>query len=154
MHQRQKLALGVLLGVLGFTALAYSQRPSPQNETLTQRLARTAKLTEDQATRFVTALGPAIREDLARGKEVSLPGLGAFRVVRIAEHKDMIDGRPFTVPAVNTVEFIPEGSSIAAANTATVQPAETVPAFHYTPLPGQTPGQKTPRTYVPSSRIP
>ena len=34
------------------------------------------------------------------------------------------------------------------------KPAETVPPFQYVPLPGQTPGQKTPRTRVPPTRVP
>src|SRR5581483_8888953 len=102
MRIRQQLALGVLLGMiagaLGFASLAYSQTPvqidsqppgpsAQREESLPQHLARNAKLSEVQANRFLQALGPTIREELSKGKEVVIPGLGTFRIVRVAEHR-------------------------------------------------------------------
>lgn len=142
-------ALGIILGLAG---AGYGQRQLAREETLTQRLARLAKLKESDADAFFTALGPAIREELERGKEVAITGLGTFRVVRIAEHKDLRNGQPVIVPAVNMVEFLAAGEINGGANSDNAQPAETVPPFQYIPLPGQTPGQKAPRTRTPSIR--
>jgi nucleoid DNA-binding protein len=160
MHKQRWLALSVLLMTLGlilaFTSPAHSQKPRQpkRDETMHERLARETKLTDDQVTKFLNALGPAIKDELTRGKQVSLPGLGTFRVVRVAEHKDIRDGgRPIVVPAFNTVEFVGEVSLGDAANSATAVPAETVPAFQYVTLPGQTPGQKMGRTHTPSQRV-
>jgi nucleoid DNA-binding protein len=155
MHKRYGLALGVVLGAIivmaGLTAPAQSQRP-PAEETLSQQLARSTKLKEEDVIRLLSALGPAIQEELKRGKEVSLAGLGMFRIVRIAEHRDLRDGRPVIVPATNTIEFLPDNGVVESANSAAAQPQETVPAFQYNPLPGQTPGQKMGRTRVPPFR--
>jgi nucleoid DNA-binding protein len=115
---------------------------------MNQRIARAAKLSEEQVTRVLEALGPAVQDELKRGKTVNLSGLGTFRVVRIAEHKDLRNGQPVTVPATNTIEFLPVASVVDSANSAGAQPSETVPAFEYTPLPTQTPGQRTQRTYT------
>jgi nucleoid DNA-binding protein len=154
MRRRLFLVSGAVLGasllLLGPDVPAQSQRAV--EETLNQRIARTSKLPEENVERLFKALGPAIREELKRGKEVSLPGLGTFRVVRIAEHRDLRDGRPVVIPATNTVEFLPEGTLDVAANSETAKPAETVPSFRYIVVPGQTPGQKTSGTRAPPTR--
>jgi nucleoid DNA-binding protein len=156
MHKRHGWALGGLLGAAAVALLvapARSAKP-PAEETFNQRLAKAAKLNEDEAGRFYQALGTVIREDLARGKQVNVPGLGTFRVVRVEEHRDLRNGRPVVIPATNTVEFLSEGVLIDSANAPGAQPAETVPPFQYVPLPGQTPGQKVGPTRTPSQRIP
>jgi len=60
MRRGNWLALGTLLGGLSlgllFTAPAHSQKAPKKEETLIQRLARKAKLSEDNAQRF---MGPA-----------------------------------------------------------------------------------------------
>jgi nucleoid DNA-binding protein len=130
------------------------QRPvNEEAMTLPQRVARAAKVSEETAGRMFEALGPAIREELRRGKSVSIPGLGTFRVVRVAEHKDLKNGRPVTIPASNTIEFLGEGDAIQSVNT-DAQPAETVPAFQYNPLPNANPGQKMPLIRNPGNRVP
>jgi len=153
MRIRQQLALGVLLGGIGFASLAYSQAPAQREESLPQHLARNAKVSEGMANRIFLALGPTIREELSAGKEVVIPGLGTFRVVRVAEHRDLRNGRPVIIPAVNTVEFLADGDTLETANAESAQPAETVPAFQYIPLPDQTPSQKTPKIRVPPIRV-
>jgi nucleoid DNA-binding protein len=150
------LAAGILGSSLLFLAVigqAQTQDRSKE-ETLTQRLARRTALSEQNVQRLMAALGPAIREELEKGRQVNLPGLGAFRVVRVQQHRDMVEGgRPVIVPATNTIEFLATGEAITSANGAEAVPADTVPPFQYIVLPGQTPGQKAPRTHVPSSRV-
>jgi nucleoid DNA-binding protein len=155
--RKNLLALAALLGAIALvmttTPAALSEKPAAE-ESMTQRLAKQAKVSEEAAKNVLAAFGPIVREELSKGKTVSLPGLGTFRVVRVAEHKDLRNGRPVTVPAVNTVEFIGTDSLVDAANSDKAVPAEEVPAFQYVPLPDQTPGQKVPPTRVPSTRVP
>src|SRR5436305_1288360 len=145
--------LGPAAGVTGLAAPARSAKPQAE-ETFNQRLAKAAKLNEDEAGRFYQALGTVIREDLAHGKQVNVPGLGTFRVVRVEEHRDLRGGRPVVIPATNTVEFVSEGGLLDAANAAGAQPAESVPPFQYVPLPGQTPSQKVGPVRTPGTRTP
>ena len=156
MSTRRNWLRGILLGALGLVLClgspAHSQRPPAREETFTQRLAKKAKTSEQDADKVFGALGTVVREDLERGKQVTIPGLGTFRVVRIAGHRDLLNGRPITVPATNAVEFVPTGDLTTAANSSDAQPAETVPAFQFIPLPDQTPGQKMGRTRVPPLR--
>ena len=153
------LASGILGSSILFIALigpaqSQQQQQPPKDETLTERLARVTKLSEQNASRFLAAIGPAIREDLEKGKQVTLQGLGTFRVVRVQEHRDLAEGgRPIIVPATNSIEFLASGEALGAANNAAAVPADTVPPFQYIVLPAQTPGQKTPRTHVPSTRV-
>ncbi len=158
MRMRPWLALAAAAGLLGASVPSDAPgQPAPKpkgDETMGQRVARESKLTEEQVTRVLNALGPAMRDELKKGNTVNLPGLGSFRVVRVAEHRDMEagTGRVLRVPAKNTVEFLATEGLGEAANSPTTTPAETVPAFEYNPLPNQTPGQKVPPTRAPSTR--
>jgi nucleoid DNA-binding protein len=158
MRTARWLALAVLLGAMGLvTGQSTTKSAKPRdtnNETIPQRIARDTNLNVKDADKFFQAIGPAIREQLQRGKTVTVPGLGTFRVVRVAEHKDMAaGGRPIVVPAFNTVEFVGTIEVNDGVNAENVTPAETVPAFQYNPIPGQTPGQKQGRTSTPSQRV-
>jgi nucleoid DNA-binding protein len=156
MRTRTWPALAGLLGTLavGVGLTTAAQPPKPE-ETFTQRLAKAAKLPDQDAAKFYEALGPVIRDELARGKAVSFPGLGTFRVVQVQAHKDLgPNGKPVVVPAANTVEFLAAGELAGAANSAGAVPAETVPPFEYHTLPGQTPGQKVGPVRTPSQRTP
>jgi nucleoid DNA-binding protein len=159
MRQRHWWALGGLLGamalVLAATPTVHSQKPKEKEEEgFVQRAAKKANLDKEDAARFFQALGPEISRDLAAGRTVSLPGLGTFRVVRVAEHRDLRGGRPVTIPAVNTVEFLANEGLIDAANSDSAVPAEVVPAFEFVPLPDRDPGQKMPLTRNPGRRTP
>src|SRR5262245_47086862 len=129
MRKRPWLALAALAATLGALVpmAAPAQPAKPRGEeTLGQRVARESKLTDEQVARVLTVLGPAVRDELKKGNTVSLPGLGTFRVVRVAEHKDIEagTGRPLRVPATNTVEFLATEGLSDAANSATAVPAE------------------------------
>lgn len=117
--------------------------------TIPARVAAETKLTEEEVKKVLKALGPAVRDQLAAGKSVELQGLGSLRVVRVAGHRDLVNGRPATIPAGNYVEFTPTGGLVEAANAADAVPADTVLPFEYNPLPGQTPA-----THVPDERMP
>jgi nucleoid DNA-binding protein len=158
MRHARWLALAVLMGAMGLVAGQSTTKTAKPKETkeesIPQRIARDTKLSEKDAEKAYQAVGPAIREQLQRGKTVSVPGLGTFRVVRVAEHKDLAGGgRPVTIPAFNTVEFVGNLEVADGVNAEGVTPAETVPAFHYIPNPYQTPPQKAGRTHVPSQRV-
>ena len=101
---------------------------------------------------MLTALGPAVREDLAAGNRVEMPGLGVFRVVRIAAHRDLVDGRPANIEASNYVEFVASGGLVDAANAATAVPADTVLPFQFNPLPDQTKSLHMPDNRMPNIR--
>jgi len=157
MRKQHWLALGGVLAALGLglglTAPARSQLPRPQAGTLPKELAGTTQLDEKDIVKLLTALGPAVSQQLAAGRQVQFPGLGTFRVVRLLESKNLRDGRPVTEPARNIVEFLPDAALTQSANAPGAVPAAEVPPFQYNPLPDQTPGQKVPSGRTPSSRI-
>ncbi len=150
-------ALAALLATLGLslvlTTPVRSQRPQPR-ETFKAQIARLAKLEEEAVTKVLQALGPAIRDHVARGEQVDIPGLGTFRVVRVPEHKDMVNGRPATIPDSNYIEFVPVEDLVKASNAPTAVPAVVVPPYEFNPLPNQTKAQKAPGSRQPTNRIP
>jgi nucleoid DNA-binding protein len=173
MRKAHVWALAALVGglVLGLAPRALSQKtqvvvpgggappapaaaPAKAPDTLKGQIAAASKLKEEDVEKVLAALGPAVADQLAKGRQVELPGLGTVRVVRVPEHRDLVGGRPATVAGVNTVEFIAGGRLAAAANSPGAQPAEVVPPFEYVPLPGQTKGMRTPGTRTPTARTP
>jgi len=132
----------VALGVLVIAVTASAQVVKAPGG-LKDRVAKAAKLKPEDVEKMLKELGPAIRAELTAGKQVELPGVGVFRVVRIAEHKDLVGGRVTRVPATNVVEFVSGAELTNAANAPGAIPARTVPAFEYIPRPGETPGLKT-----------
>jgi nucleoid DNA-binding protein len=121
---------------------------------LTGRIAQTTKLQESEVAKVVNAMGPAVRDLLGRGQNVDVPNLGTFRVVRIPEHRDLVNGRPATIAGSNFVEFLAADKFAEAANQSGVRPADTVPPFEYNVLPDQTPGLRTGNTRMPNRRTP
>jgi nucleoid DNA-binding protein len=152
----QWIALFALLATLGLVLTlpdpAQSQRPQATPQTLKARIVASTKLPEADVQKMLTALGPALRDQLKQGAPVDVSGLGVFRVVRIPEHRDLVAGRPATVAASNYVEFLPSGELINAANSGATAPAETVPPFEYIINPYQTPGMRTGTTRDPGTR--
>lgn len=146
MRKKPVFVLAALLGVsalfLGTTTRVHSQRP-PARESFAERLARLSQVDERDAVKVYDALGAAIALELSEGKQIGLPGLGTFRIVRLPERKDLQNGRPVTLPAVNRIEFVASIDLADVANAPGAIPAETVPQFEYIPVPGQTPSQRT-----------
>ncbi|CAN5115203.1 hypothetical protein BH10PLA2_BH10PLA2_29980 [soil metagenome] len=157
MLNRRYLPLLVIAGMSVYVILqpvsAQQVKPIPKNETFVQRVARYSDVKEKDAERCIQNLGKALMEDLRQGKTDAIPGLGSFRIVRVAESKDLVNGRPATIPAYNVVEFSPEEGVAETANGESIEAARTVPAFQYILLPGQTPGQRMPGARMPSSRM-
>lgn len=156
MRHGKRLALATLLAGIGLAFGAAPQTRAPKSlgdETLQQRLARTTKLSEDDVNKLWSQLGAAIKEDLLRGQQVIIPGLGMMRIVRVPEHKDLKDGRPVTIAATNTVEFLASKELTAAANSKGVEPSETVPEYRFKVFPNQTSTERAPSTRVPTQRI-
>jgi nucleoid DNA-binding protein len=122
------------------------------NLPLPRRLAAETKLTEEQVNKVLEALGPAVRDALARGEQIELPGLGTFRVVRVPQHRDLVNGRPATISGVNSVEFLPVGGLVGAANSDNAVPNEVVPPFEFNPLPNQIKGQRVGEVRMPNIR--
>src|SRR4051794_2653136 len=102
-------ALAGLVLLVGVTAEAQLPAPAKKVPALNAAIARHAKVKVADVDKMLKAFGPAFAEQLAAGREVNLPGVGLFRVVRVDEYKDLVNGRPATIPAKNYVEFIPDG---------------------------------------------
>jgi nucleoid DNA-binding protein len=157
MLNRRYLPLLVIAGMSAYVMLqpasAQQAKPIPKNETFVQRLARYSDVKEKDAERCIQNIGKALMEDLRQGRTDTIPGLGSFRIVRVAESKDLVNGRPATIPAYNVVEFSPEEGIAETANGENIEASVYVPSFKYILLPGQTPGQRIPSSRMPSSRM-
>src|SRR5205823_5279024 len=124
MRKSQWGGLAALCGTLGLVLVAagpaQSQRPAEKDKqkpiTLKSRLVKSTRLSEKNVELFLVKLGPAVADHLRSGEQVELPGLGVFRVVRVPEHRDLVGGRPATIPASNYVEFLPTGNLVDASN--------------------------------------
>jgi nucleoid DNA-binding protein len=170
MRKANWVGLAILITATGLVIAQQPQQPAaPKVERITQfgqnpiqtlpgtvkgRIVATTKLPEADVAKVLDAFGPAVRDLLTQGQTVEIPNLGTFRVVRIPEHRDMVNGRPATIPGSNFIEFLAAGKFADAANMPGVRPAESVPPFEYNPLPDQTRGLKTGSTRSPNSRTP
>ena len=160
MNRRHFTALAALLLsllVVGlWTNSARSQYPFRKVAVpkLPEALAAAAEMKEEDAIKMLNALGPTVQQQLAAGKEVALPGLGLFRVVRIPAHRDLNGGRPVLVPGRNFVEFLPDANLIRASNAREAKPAEVVEPFQYNPLRNQVKSPTVGRVRTPSTRVP
>ena len=139
-------ARGGLLALLGLVAVVAASAQAPPKgakETVKSRVVVATKQKEDVVEKFLRALGPAVCEQLRSGESVELPGLGTFRVVQVAAHRDLQGGRPVSVPAANYIEFLPSGELNGAANAPGAVPGRVVPGFEYVPNPRHVPSDKT-----------
>jgi nucleoid DNA-binding protein len=137
--------------VLGFAGGVYSQR-RVETGPLGKRLSNASGVSEVTVNKVLKVLGPTIMANLKAGNVEEVEGLGTFRIVRVDEHRDLQNGRPVVVPAENYIVFDPVEGVARQANARGVKAADVVPEFKYTPLPNQTPSQRTPKIRVPSTR--
>jgi predicted histone-like DNA-binding protein len=155
MRRHSWLAMSGLSGGLfllaGWTEPVQSQKVTPDS-TLTKRVAKASKVSEEDVIKVLKALAPALKEDLKRGKTTEIPGLGSFRIVRVEGHRDLAEGVPVKVTTKNNVEFLPSSSIQETADGEGVVPAVTIVPFEYVPLPNQTPSQKTDYIRTPRRR--
>jgi nucleoid DNA-binding protein len=159
MRKAQWCGLVGLLGTLGLVGGLASPAQTPPagekgNKSLLELVAKESKQKQEVVEKVLKALAPAVREQLAAGSVVSLPGLGSFQVVRVAEHKDLVGGKPVRVPAANYIEFVPAAELNNAAGSPSAVPARTVPAFEYVPRAGMVPGVRTEGRKVGRTRTP
>src|SRR5262245_62063063 len=108
------LALGIGISADAQVIVGGKKGPAPS---LKSGIAEATKEKDATIEKFLKALGPAAVDQLKAGRQIELPGLGTFQVVRVAEHRDLVGGRPVTVGAYNYVEFVPSGALNAAANS-------------------------------------
>jgi nucleoid DNA-binding protein len=151
------VGLTVLLSALGlvlaFNEEALSQRlPAKKPMTLKSRVMDYSKLEEKDTNKFLQAIGPSVRDLLAAGQQVEIPGLGLFRIVNVPAHRDLVNGRPATIPGSNSVEFVPTAELNGVANSPSAIANESVPPFQYNPLPGRDPGMKAGNVRMPNVR--
>jgi len=146
------LVTALLLGVAGIVHSQANREEDKEGDNLQRQVAKKAKVKRETVAAVIEALGPAILAEIRLGRQVAVPGLGVFRVVRVPEHRDLRDGRPVTVAAVNYVEFVPAAAVAAAANAQGTVPAAVVPPFEYHPLQNQTPGIRTNKVRAPRIR--
>lgn len=153
MRKKHWLALATLTGciTLGLGA-ARSQLPPAAPQALQKEVALAAGVDEVNVVKVLNVLGPEVARQLAAGKEVQLPRFGTFRVVRLAEQRNLEDGRPVIQPARNVAIFIADPALNQAANAPGAVPSAEVPAFQYVPLPNQSPAPKAPGTRTPNTR--
>src|SRR5262249_47828655 len=116
-------------------------------------IAARTKLKEADVEKMLKALGPVLSEQIRAGREIELPGIGTLRVVRVNEYRDLVNGRPGTIPARNYVEFTPAAKLNNDANAAGAKPSRTVEGYDFRVNPNADPGQKMPNTRTPSTRI-
>ena len=139
-------AVGILAGTLAVDAVAQviiGGKPRLP-ATFREGVAIGANLKEKTIEKVFKVMGPAAAEQLANGRIVELPGLGALRVVRVAEGKDLDrSGRPITVPARNYIEFVSSADLEAVANAPGAVPARTVEPFEFKVNPAHNPGIKS-----------
>lgn len=142
--------IGALAVVVGVEAQV---NPPKEPRPFRQAVAAEAKLNEETVEKVFKALGPAIREQLRAGREVSLPGVGTLRIVQVGEHRDLIDGRPATIAARNFVEFVGSPETEAAVNGPGVDPARVIEGYEFRINPWSNPGIRTDGFRTPGTRV-
>jgi nucleoid DNA-binding protein len=144
--------LALVLGVAADAQVVTGPAPKPPGA-FKAEIATASKQKEDTVDKVFKALGPAFAAQLRAGRQVELPGIGTFRVVQVSAYRDMVAGRPATIPARNYVEFIPAGEVTTAANAPGAVPAKTVEGYEFRVNPNANPGIKVEGTRTPGVRI-
>jgi nucleoid DNA-binding protein len=146
-----RLLLGGLVALLGVILTADAQIVnSPNKKTLPANLktglTNATKEKQETIEKLLKTLGPAISEQIRAGREVDIPSLGKFSIVRVPEYKDLVDGRPTTIGAKNYVVFVATEALNKEANAAGTVPIRTIPTYEFKVSPRGEDGQRTPGT--------
>jgi nucleoid DNA-binding protein len=156
---KRRLALASLLGVtvalLGVAGIVHSQARKGESKggaDLEKQVTKKTRLKQETVALVLKSLGPAVVAEIRLGRQVVIPNLGVFRVVRVAAHRDLREGRPVTIAATNYVEFVPAAGVVEVANAQGTVPAAEVPAFEYHPRPYETPSTRVDKVRVPRIR--
>ena len=115
-------------------------------------LVKTTKEKKESVEKLLKALGPAMQEQLTAGRQVVIPGVGTFRVVKVEAYKDLVDGRPVVIPEKKYVEFLPDAALNTAANAPGAVPARIVPPFEFRVNPNANPGLRNDGLKTPRNR--
>lgn len=150
--RKAQFALGALIVALALTAQAQVLEAKKTLPSLSASIARDTRLKEEAVKKFLDAMGPVFKEQLRAGRQIELPGVGTFQVVRVTEHKDLVNGRPAVIPAKNYIEFVPVTGLNDAANAPGAVPARTVEGYEFRVNPDSTPGFKTEGKRTPGTR--
>jgi nucleoid DNA-binding protein len=153
--KRAQWALAGLMGALALVVVVAAQAQvvtGKPTTTLKGDVVKASKQKDEVVDKIFKALGPAFRAQLQAGRTVEVPGVGSFRVVRVSEYKDLVGGRPTTVPARSYVEYAPAGDVTTAANAPGTVPAKTVQGYEFRVNPSAAPGLKNEGTRNPGIR--
>lgn len=105
-------------------------KPVQDPKTFLGRLAIKAGVSEGEARSLLEELGPAIADELKKGNQVQLPGLGKFRMVKRPGYTafDEITGKQHIVPASVGVDYQPSQDMLKEVlNTKNPKWAESQP---------------------------
>jgi nucleoid DNA-binding protein len=144
--------LAVLLATLALTAQAQVTTDDRKVPEFKPDVARRAKEKRKTVDKIFNALGPAMRQQLSNGREVEIPGVGIFRIVRVNAYRDLVQGIPAVIPARSYVEFVPAAELNNAANAPGAVPARTVDGYQFRVNPNAASGLKTEGNRVPRTR--
>lgn len=150
--RKSQFALGAIIVALALTAQAQVPFGKKDVPTFPAGVAREAKLKEETVKKVLEAIGPALKDQLRAGRSVEIAGVGVFQVVRVTEHKDLVDGLPATIPAKNYIEFVPASGLTDAANAPGAVPARVVEGYEFRVNPNSAPSSRIDGVRVPRTR--
>jgi nucleoid DNA-binding protein len=153
--KKAQMALAGLVAGLGLAIAVTAEAQGPAAKAppaFRADMVKRSSQKEEIVDAILKALGPALRAQLQAGRQVDLPGVGVFRIVQVSEYRDLVGGRPTTIPARNYVEFIPAAELVASANAPGAVPAKTVQGYEFRVNPNAAPGLKTGSSRIPGTR--
>ena len=141
--------LALVLGLAVDAQVVVEKKTAPNLET---GLVTATKEKKESVDKLLKALGPTMQEQLKAGRQVEIPGVGTFRVVKVEAYKDLVDGRPAVIPEKKYVEFLPDAALNTAANAPGSVPARIVPPYEFRVDPNGSPGTRNEGTRAPRIR--
>ncbi|MFO0876695.1 MAG: HU family DNA-binding protein [Gemmataceae bacterium] len=140
------LTLGLVMSATAQSIVTPAANSKTLPSSIKESIAQETNYKSEAVEKMLKALAPAVSEQLRAGREVELPGLGMFRVVRIDEYRDLVNGRMTIIPARNFVEFVPTERLNQDANAFGARPSRTVEGWEFRANPNSIQGFRTPNT--------